>query len=260
MTHGASVSLVRDRMTSPAVTVDAGSSLAEVARLLEERAISALPVTRDEQLVGLVSTTDVVGALSRSWSAESALSAGELMSTSVLSVAPSELIDVAARRLVAARVHRLVVTEAERAVGILSARDVLDEVKDRRVAEPLASIMTAPVETIAIDATVNEAIDRLATANVHGIVVMDGAMPAGVFTHAEALIAHRLPPATRSGSVEHIMSFETICLDAATPIHRAASYAAAMNVHRLLVVERRELVGIVSCVDLVGVLARAPDA
>jgi predicted transcriptional regulator len=258
MTQGASVSLVRDRMTSPVVTVDVGAPLVEVARLLEEHAVSALPVTRDDRLVGLVSTTDLIGALARDGRAS--LSAGELMSTSVLSVAPSELIDVAARRLVAGRVHRLVVTEAERAVGILSARDLLAELRHRRVAEPLASIMTTPVETIAVDATVDEAIDRLAAANVHGIVVMEGTMPVGVFTHAEALVAHRLPPAMRSGHVERVMSYETICLDARMPIHRAASYAAAMNVHRLLVVDRREVVGVVSCVDLVGVLARAPEA
>ena len=101
---------------------------------------------------------------------------------------------------------------------------------------------------------------RLAQANVHGIVVVDGTSPVGVFTHAEALSARKLPPALRESPVEDVMSYETICLDVATPLHRAAAYMVAMNVRRILVVEHRRLVGIVSCLDLVDVLARAPEA
>ena len=252
------MTLVRDRMSTPVVTVDAGASVEEVVALLEARAITALPVTRDHRVVGIVSTTDIVGAMSRAGTAPA--SAEELMTSSVISADPDELLDDAARKLVAARVHRLVVIEGERAVGILTARDILAEVRRRRVTAPLRSIMTSPVETVDIEATVDETLVRLAAANVHGIVVMDGAMPVGVFTHAEALAARSLPAAVRCGAVERVMSYETICLDADTPIHRAAAYAESMNVRRLLVVERRELVGIASSVDFVGVLARAPEA
>jgi CBS domain-containing protein len=59
--------------------------------------------------------------------------------------------------------------------------------------------------------------------------------------------------------IEDVMSYETICLDVSSPIHRAASYMVSMNVRRILVVEHRRLVGIVSCLDLVDVLARAPE-
>ena len=53
------------------------------------------------------------------------------------------------------------------------------------------------------------------------------------------------------------MSQETICLDVETPIYRAAGYGISMNVRRLLVVQGRRLVGIVSALDLVGALAPA---
>ena len=118
--------------------------------------------------------------------------------------------------------------------------------------------MRMPVESVEVGAPISDAVERLASANVHGIVVVDGSAPVGVFTHAEALAAKKLPPALRESPVEDVMSYETICLDVATPIHRAASYMVSMNVRRILVVEHRRLVGIVSCLDLVDILARAP--
>lgn len=53
------------------------------------------------------------------------------------------------------------------------------------------------------------------------------------------------------------MSYETICLDADTPAHRAAAYAISMNVRRLLVVSHRDLVGVLAVVDLLRPLADA---
>jgi CBS domain-containing protein len=272
--------LVRDRMTAPPITVHLETPLSEVARLLEARAISAVPVvSHDYRCLGVVSTTDIVEAMSQpktdamadddTWQSEnpskgapSSLGVGEIMSTPVLGVGPDEPLEEAAWRLVAGRVHRLIVLQdGERPVGIISGRDMLRELVKRREMNPIRAIMSTPVESVDIGDTIDTAIVRLASAGVHGLVVVDGMAPVGVFTHTEALAARALPPAMRrSKSVEEVMSYETICLDVNTPIFRAAAYAVAMNVRRILVVESRHLVGILSCVDLVGVLSRAPES
>lgn len=240
-------------MTAPALTEKPETSVATLITVLRLRGVSAVPIVRGEELVGIVSTTDILRA-------ESAASAADLMSTPVLTVEADEPLDEAARRLAAGRVHRLVVLERGRVAGILSARDILEEVKKRRVLAPLSTVMSSPVATVDLGTPTEDAVKELAAANVHGLVVVDGEAPVGVFTHAEALAARRLPPELRRGPVEQVMSYETICLDAATPIHRAAAYATSMNVRRFLVTEHRRLVGIVSGVDLVDVLSRAADA
>ena len=74
---------------------------------------------------------------------------------------------------------------------------------------------------------------------------------------AEAIAARALPANLREMPVERVMSYETVCLDVATPVHRAASYVVAMNVRRILVVEKRDLVGIMSCLDLVACLTES---
>lgn len=243
-------------MTSPATTARSDTPVSAVMKLLEERPITAVAIVDDERLLGIVSRTDLVRAIAAG--VDRSITARDVMSSPVIVAAPDEPLDDAAMRLVAARVHRLVVTEDDRPVGVLSARDILAELARRRPLAPIGAIMTASVETVAVSDTIDEAVATLASAGVHGVVVVDGASPVGVFTQAEALAARRLPSSLRRRPVEDVMSYETICLDAATPIHRAASYSIAMNVRRILVVEQRRLVGVLSCVDLVGVLARTP--
>lgn len=251
---------VRARMTSPAITFAPDALLETVTTLLEARGISSVPIVKDGALVGIVSSTDLVGALAQSATGKpNAETARDVMTGPVITVDASDPLDEAARRLIAARVHRVVVLDRERVVGVLSVRDILEEVKARRVMAPIREIMTTPVESIEIGDSVEDAVKRLAGAGVHGLVVVDGVAPVGIFTHAEAIASRKLPASLRSRAVEDVMSYETVCLGAATPIYRAASYATAMNLRRILVVEDRHLVGILSIVDLVAVLARAAE-
>lgn len=306
--------LVRDRMTTPVVRVQSMARVTRVARLMEARQISSVPVMEKGRLVGIVSTTDVLRSrvvepmsdseideakrrITRGANASAtpapttstpkgsgpAGSDGppeppaavwrvkDIMTSPVVITHPNERVDEAAWRMVAARVHRLVVVDhlapregeqreddAQLVVGILSARDVLEELMSRRLDNPLRDIMSTPVETIELGDSVEQALERLVASNLHGLVVVDGLAPIGVFTHQEALSARRLPPTLRSSPVEQVMSYETICVDASTPIWRAAAYAVQTNVRRLLVCENKHLVGITSVIDLAGALARSP--
>lgn len=261
--------LVSDRMTSPVIRVQAMARATRVARLLESRHISAVPVIDDGQLVGIVSTTDILRSRLLSDPSDdlavARLRAKDIMTAPVVITHPQEPIDEAAWRMVAARTHRLVVVDhptdaspdAEPVRGILSARDVLEELMSRRLTIPVREVMSTPVESIGIGDPTSEAVARLIETNVHGLVVVDGLAPIGVFTHQEALAARRLPRDLRSCPVEEMMSFETICIDASTPIWRAAAYAISTNVRRLLICESKHLVGIASLIDLVSALARA---
>ena len=246
--------VVRDRMTSPATTLTSQATTREVLELLERRGISAAPIVDEGRLVGIVSTTDLVRELAHPAAEGAVQNAADYMRRPVLTATPDEALEVAARRMVRSRVHRLVVVDGDAVLGVLSVRDVLSEVVRLRSSGLLRDVMTTPVETVEIDSPIEDAVSRLAEANVHGLVVVEGETPVGVFTHAEALASRRLPPTLRSRPVEEVMSYEMICLDLTTPVFRAAGYAVNMNVRRLLVVEHRRLVGILSCLDLVATL------
>jgi CBS domain-containing protein len=244
--------LVRDRMISPAISCAPETNLEEIVALLEQRRISAVPIVEAEGMVGVVSTTDIVAR------SAAPAKARDIMTTFVVTASPEEPLADAARRLVAARVHRLFVVDEDRLVGVLSVRDLLSDVKASRLTMPIGSAMTTPVETIEVGDSIEHAVSVLQKASVHGLVVVDGNSPVGVFTHAEAIAARRLPPSFRRGTVEDLMSYETICLDVDTPVYRAAAYAMAMDVRRILAVHRRDLAGILSAIDLVSTLRGGP--
>lgn len=246
------VSRVGDRMTTPPIVVEEDAALETIARLLERHSISALPVVASGRLAGIVSTTDVVKTMAST--ANDATRARSLMSAPVVIARRNEPIEEAATKLVARGVHRLVVVDEDRPVGILGARDILVALRHRRPTVTVGALMSSPVNTIDVGDSIDTAVGALASANVHGLVVVDADWPVGAFTHREALAARALPPELRRRPVEEVMSYETICLDAATPAYRAVAHAIAMDVRRLLVVHERRLVGILSCVDLVRAL------
>ena len=57
---------VHDAMTAPAITVSPQCSVARAARLMSEYGINRLPVVRGDELVGIVTRTDLVRAFVRS--------------------------------------------------------------------------------------------------------------------------------------------------------------------------------------------------
>jgi CBS domain-containing protein len=61
----ASARTVRDAMTAPAITVSPKCSLAQAARLMSDHGIDHLPVVRGDELVGIVTRTDLVRAFVR---------------------------------------------------------------------------------------------------------------------------------------------------------------------------------------------------
>jgi CBS domain-containing protein len=57
---------VSEAMTAPAITISSYSSVAEAARLMSERGVNRLPVVKGDELVGIVTRTDLVRAFVRS--------------------------------------------------------------------------------------------------------------------------------------------------------------------------------------------------
>ena len=126
------------------VTVRPGTPYKEIARLLTEHGISALPVVGDaEKVLGIVSEADLLSEESRSHVGQPALppltpaqahsrhkseaaTAGELMSAPAITVTPEDDVSEAARLLENHRIKRMpVVDSIGRLVGIVSRHDVL---------------------------------------------------------------------------------------------------------------------------------------
>jgi len=135
-------------MTHRPVSVPGDTPFHTFAALLASRRIAAVPVTgRDGRLVGVVSERDLIRAGLRRGGDLGALTARELMTTSLVIVGMDDSVPAAARRLTDAGVRRLYVVEDGRLVGVLSRRDLLhsylrddDEIRTEVERDVLASL------------------------------------------------------------------------------------------------------------------------
>ena len=243
-------------MSSPVVTVAPTASLREAHQTLVERRISSLPVVDAERrLLGVVSRTDLlrVGSREAGRRPEAALltfperSVADVMTREPLTVSKDASVSEAASLLVERHVHRVFALDSEgRLAGVFSTKDAMAALVDKRDTRPLTELMARPVLTVRVEEPLSVATQRLERAHVMGIVVLEGEWPVGIFTQMEALASRELP---RETLVEEVMSPALLCYDAASPLHRAAAQARALDVRLVVATDARQVVGVLSGTD-----------
>jgi CBS domain-containing protein len=252
---------VADYMNQHVEWLAPDAPLPEVARRLADRKISAVPlVAADGKLAGVVSRSDLLrtGRLAASSGPRTPalelppIAARTLVTGPALVCAPSTTLRAAAREMVRHRVHRLFVTIEDRLVGVISTVDLARAVRDHRLELSIEQVMTAPVVTIAVTATLGEAVGQLDRARLTGLIVVDERWPIGMFTQTEAMAARDLP---RETSIEDLYDPAVICLPAKRNIRVAAAHAARLDVRRVVACEVGEAVGIVGGLDFARVVA-----
>lgn len=161
-----------DVMSTNVVTVAPDTPVKEIARLMTEKRISGVPVVgRDGQLVGILSETDLMhraetgterprkwwlgvfqdaDSLARAYAKAHGLKAGDIMSSSVVSVEASTELQQVADLLEKRKLKRVPVLENGRLVGIITRGDLV---------RALASVSAAPASQ-SDDRAVLKAIDR----------------------------------------------------------------------------------------------------
>jgi CBS domain-containing protein len=134
--------LVRDVMTSPAVTVHARASVKEGLRLLDQHRVTALPVVGDHgELVGIVSEADLLRDLVHrddrahliphdedaavSTSAERPRTVGDVMTLLSLTIPVDGDVADAIDLMTSTAAKSLPVVEAGRVVGVVSRSDIV---------------------------------------------------------------------------------------------------------------------------------------
>lgn len=246
---------VTDYMTSPVETVPIGESIIAANELFAGQGVSALGVVDDGgALKGVISRTDVLHAAVYTHGETFRVpdrAVEELMKSPALQVSPSAPLAEAAKLMLKNHVHRVFVTEGDAPVGVLSTRDLMRAVREKRLKTPIAEIASGSIVKVKADDPIALAVDRLDVSNKHGLVVVEGVFPVGIFDQAAALQSRRLPPHT---AVEHAMDVRILILPGEIGMGRAAEQALGMNVRRILIEDDRGVTGIVGGLDFARVI------
>lgn len=238
---------VTDYMTTPVETVQIGESLVTANELFAGQGVSALGVI-DAQgaLKGVISRTDILRAAVYTHGETFRVPdrpVEEIMKSPALQVAPEARVAEAAKLMLKNHVHRVFITRREKPEGVISTRDLMRAVREKRLKTPISDIASGSVVKVKADDPIALAVDRLELSNKHGLVVVEGDFPVGIFDQASALEARRLPPHT---AVEHAMDVRILILPGEIGVGRAAEQALGMNVRRILIendIGVRQIVG-----------------
>ena len=239
-------------MHAPVHRVGPDESLHKAHRHMQVLGVSGLAVTEGEdRLVGVVTRTDLLQVGRRqAGSRPDALlltlpdqPVSSVMVTDVATAAPNDPLHSIAKQMLAHRIHRVFVLRDGALSGVVSTRDLMRAIRQKRVAAPLSSCMSSPAFTVRGSEPIALATDRLSKAHVSGLVVVDEGWPIGVFTQEEALASRDLETSTPT---EEAMNPAILSLPASTPLFRAAEQAAALDVRRIVALDGGQVAGIVT--------------
>jgi CBS domain-containing protein len=121
---------VRDAMTENPRSIGASASVVEAARLMRDEHIGSLPITDDEQLVGMITDRDIATRVVAQAADPQTTSVGDVYSQDLISVEPDMDLDEALQLMARHQVRRLPVVEDGRLVGIVAQADIALSLRD----------------------------------------------------------------------------------------------------------------------------------
>ncbi|MCB9138758.1 MAG: CBS domain-containing protein [Caldilineaceae bacterium] len=116
--------LVRDRMSSPAITVAPGESYHAALKLMQDKNAHHIPVVENNAVVGIVAERDLLLAAVNFMQAD--VDVAEIMHAPVVTIGPEASVIDAARIMAKNRIGGLPVVDGSGVVGIITETDVVN--------------------------------------------------------------------------------------------------------------------------------------
>jgi len=133
--------------------------------------------------------------------------------------------------------------------GVVGIR-MMGKIEVGRFVDCVESVMVSPVETVKPTDLLQYALTRIVEKNIGCVVVVEGKKPVGIVTERD--VSRRVAKSSKLPiiQVRRVMSSPLITTTSSTPIDKAVYLMAKHGIRRLPVINREELVGLVSERDL----------
>jgi CBS domain-containing protein len=130
---------VVERKKTGIVGVAPGDSVLAALQVMAERNIGAVLVMESGRLIGILSERDCARKVELRGRSARDTTVAEIMTANVFCVAPGDTIEACRKLMGEKRIRHLPVVEDRRVIGVLSSRDVLEEViaEDEKVIRQL---------------------------------------------------------------------------------------------------------------------------
>ena len=126
-------------MSDNITCVDASDSIVKAAAIMKEKNVGAVPVEKDNKLVGMLTDRDItLRAVAEN---KSNLTCGEVMTTEVKSISKEDDIDKVVDYMSKYQIRRVPVTDNGKVIGMVSIGDLTDsEMSDELIGEVVTNV------------------------------------------------------------------------------------------------------------------------
>ena len=115
---------LRNMMTAVIITLDAEASLGEAMRLMVEKDIGSVLVTRENKMVGIITERDVVKKICVDHEC-ALMKVADVMSSPLVTIDGGATLGEAADKMAIKKIRRLLVTEEGEIAGLVTERDIM---------------------------------------------------------------------------------------------------------------------------------------
>lgn len=253
-------------MTVDPVTVSPTDLLSSALATMDELDIRHLPVVRGERVVGVISDRDLFEHTGWMWDGERGkppVHVQDVFQPDPMTVGPDDSVAYLAAKLVEWGVGCAPVVEHGRLLGIATESDVLRGYAALRDSGGLAAESAPTVEacmsteicTLDFESTVQEARDRMREHGFRHLPVVEELRVLGLVSDRDLRIAAgRAQPANTP--VREIMSTEVQTIGPEADLAAAARTMGELKISSLAVLEREDLVGLLTVTDVLEHCAR----
>jgi CBS domain-containing protein len=169
---------VADEMTSTVETITPETLLADAAKVMREKYIHRLCVTRDGRLAGVLSTTDLMRVIEEKRVNHPV---GDYMSSPVFTIRDHEPLGEALERLERGHASGLVVVEDGWPVGIFSKRQAL-EARDEPRSVAVGDVMSPKILVLPPNTSLHRAAAQASALGVRRVVIHEGGDVKGILS------------------------------------------------------------------------------
>lgn len=113
----------RDIMSKKVITMEANTSAADIAKLMDKNKVSSIVIIKDEKPYGIVTERDMVSKVVAQNKKPSEIKTTDLMSSPVVVVTPLTPADEVAEKMIVSKIRRIVVSNTKEPLGIITVTD-----------------------------------------------------------------------------------------------------------------------------------------
>lgn len=178
-------------MSSPVQSVPPDLSVLEASKIMGVHHIKRLPIVKDDKLIGIVTQTDLVRALT-SYGLWRDIS--EIMSRDIAGIQRSATVAKAAELMTSRNISCIIIMDGDDVVGVLTEKDLLGRVVALQrdpVNTKVEEVMSFPVTTVHPTFSVFSASKVMEEMNIRRLVIVKDKRLCGVLTQTDIFMAVR---------------------------------------------------------------------